>query len=97
MLSSPRILELLAALLFIIVASLSSIAVKSYLARAAQEPVAAGAPYGDTAVISDVTVTDVTSMTAVVSWQTSPATVSCLNLDSAIHSVFTIFVSQKNR
>jgi len=90
MLSSPRILELLAALLFIIVASLSSIAVKSYLARAAQEPVAAGAPYGDTAVISDVTVTDVTSMTAVVSWQTSPATVSCLNLDSAIHSVFTI-------
>jgi len=88
MIPHQRILGLLTALILTVIVSLGSIAAKSYLAKAAQGPVAAGTPCGNTAVISNVTVTGVTSMTAVVSWQTSPATTSCLDLDSAIHPTF---------
>jgi len=88
MISHQRILGLLTALILTVIVSLGSIAAKSYLARAAQGPVAAGTPCGNTAAISNVTVTDVTSMTAAVSWQTSSATTSCLDLDSAVHAVF---------
>jgi hypothetical protein len=88
MLSHQRILGLLTALVLTVIVSLGSIAARSYLARAAQGPVAARIPCGNTAAISNVTVTDVTSMTAVVSWQTSPSTTSCIDLDSAVHAVF---------
>jgi len=84
-----RIVRLLAVLLSIFIAVLGVITATCYLASAAREPVAAGTPCGDTAVISDVTVADVTSTTAVVSWRTSPAAASCLDLDSAIHRVLT--------
>jgi hypothetical protein len=84
-----RIVRLLAVLLSIVIAVLGCVAAKCYLVNAAQEPVASGTPCGDTAVISDVVVTDVTSTTAVVSWRTSLAAASCLDLDSAIHRVFT--------
>lgn len=72
----------------IIIASLVFMVVTSYVSTA-QGTVAAGTPCGNTAAISDVAVTTVTSTTAVISWQTSISTVSCLNLSSAIHPVFT--------
>ena len=43
---------------------------------------------GETATISYVTVTKVTSTTAAVSWQTTPAARTCLDLDSDIQPVF---------
>jgi hypothetical protein len=49
----------------------------------------AGTPCGTTAGISNIAVTNVTSMTARVSWQTSLPTESCLDLDSVIHPIFT--------
>ena len=88
MLFHRRILGPLAVLVLIVIAGLSSMEAISYLAKAAQGPVPAGTLCGNTAAISNVTVTDVTSMTATISWQTSPATESCLDLDSAIHPAF---------
>jgi len=43
---------------------------------------------GETATISNVTLTQVTSTTAAVSWQTTPAARTCLDLDSDIQPVF---------
>lgn len=51
-------------------------------------PVAAWAPHDTTAAVSDVAITDVTTTTVRISWNTNAATASCLNLDSAIHPVF---------
>ncbi|GEM_PF-1235626 len=91
MLSHQRILRLFAALILAVITSLGFIVAISYLTGAAQGPVAAGTPCGSTAVISNVAVTDVTSTTATISWQTDPATASCLDLvDSAIPLVFPI-------
>ena len=87
--SHRRILRLFTALISIVIASLGFIAAISYLARASQGPITTGTPCGNTAVISDVIITGVTSTTATISWQTDPATVCCLDLvNSAIHQVF---------
>ena len=72
-----------------VIASFSISMVQPEPAENDQEVEAAGAPCGTTAEISNIAVTTVTSMTASVSWQTSLATESCLDLDSAIHSIFT--------
>jgi hypothetical protein len=85
---SQRVPGLLATLVSLSVAGFVFIAVTAYLASAAQGTITAGAPCGHTAEMSNVTVTNVTSMTAVISWQTSISTASCLNLDSEIVPVF---------
>ena len=50
----------------------------------------ANAACGISANITDVGITSVTSTTAVVSWQTSLATISCLDLDGTVYPVFDI-------
>ncbi len=71
----------LVALMLIVAACLVFGAVISHSARA--EP-----SNGSAAAVFDVAITDVTSTTATVSWQTDPATESCLDLDSAILPIF---------
>jgi hypothetical protein len=84
-----RICGLCATLSVIVIASFSISLAKPEPLEASQEIEAVGSPCGTTADISNLTVTTVTSMTAVVSWQTNLATESCLDLDSAVRPIFT--------
>ena len=88
MLHRKRTVRLVVVVLSTFIAATSFIAVQRTLAGAVQEDGADGRFCGDTAVISDAVVSDVTSTTAAVSWRTSPAAASCLHLDSAIQRVF---------
>jgi hypothetical protein len=88
MLSYQKGIKLLAALTLIVVAGLVFGAAISHSARPTWEPTVAGMSCGDTAAISNVTITNVTSTTAMVSWQTDPATESCLDLDNVIDPIF---------
>ena len=88
MLRQHRILELLIALALGVVASLG-ITILAYPDQTSRGAFSANAPCGKAADITNVSITGVTSTTAVVAWQTSLATTPCLDLDSAILSVFT--------
>jgi hypothetical protein len=78
----------LAVLLSVVAACLVFGTVMSHSAGAIGQPVTAEPCNGSGATIFDVTITGVTSTTATVSWQTDPATESCLDLDSAILPIF---------
>jgi hypothetical protein len=88
MLYYRRSFGLLVALLLNVIAWLVFGAVITFSARTARGPAIVGTPCGSTAAISNVAITDVSSTTVTVSWQTGLATESCLNLDSAITQIF---------
>ncbi len=88
MLSYQRGFRLPAALLLNVITWLVFGVIITLSAETVRAPVLTGTPCGSTATISNVIITDVTSTTATVSWQTGLATESCLNLDSAIHRIF---------